>query len=61
MKGLNFKMNTPALAARIIRVRAAQTHDAKFQYGALYAAPAPRESRAASPMRAMQGGCLCMS
>ena len=58
MKGLNFKMNTPALAARIIRVRAAQTHDAKFQYGTLYAAPAPRESRIASPMHARRMPCM---
>ena len=55
MKGLNFKMNAPALAVRIIRVRAAHTRGAKFQYGALCAASVPRESREASPMRAMQG------
>lgn len=58
MKGLNFKMNTPALAARIIRVRAAHTHDTKFQYGALCAASVPRESRAASPMHARRMPCM---
>lgn len=58
MKGLNFKMNAPALAARIIRVRTAQTYGAKIQYGALYAAPAPRESRAASPMHARRIPCM---
>jgi len=58
MKGLNFKMNAPALAARIPRVRTAQTYGAKFQYGALYAAPAPRESRAASPMHARRMPCM---
>lgn len=58
MKGLNSKMNAPALAARTIRVRAVQTYGVNFNTARYVQLLRREESRAASPMRARRMPCM---